>query len=274
MNSGNLVSKATCKTSAFLGMLLVFSVGNFSGAAAAVFAGPVSFAYSDTKPNSLDVSFRPALWITEIDTSTNIYHHNVNLTGGNLIFNFDVVDNWETTGSYTYGYSAIFNTFGVTRVSLKFDNERSSADIKSTSSGKTYSGGQSYTENTVGVYGPVDYDFGGGVISHSFFDITDTTRGYFGSFSVIVPLSQADLNVFNTGNPARFEFSLSGDNVTLRDVVARVTYDLDNPSPTFRAPPEPTAAIPEPSTWALLTLGFSGLGAMLRRRLPAPLPQA
>lgn len=57
-----------------------------------------------------------------------------------------------------------------------------------------------------------------------------------------------------TTGPATFEFAYNSFGIPAKDFVIDRVYFA------------PTAGVPEPATWAMMLLGFGGLGAVLRRR--------
>ena len=93
-----------------------------------------------------------------------------------------------------------------------------------------------------------------------------------GSQFTVCPV--ADPGCFGVGAPFR-PFSIALDSSTYADLLDG-TVDLgiiqtSNTfvrlgSPTLRIQFDPSGAVPEPSTWALLILGFGAIGAFMRRR--------
>jgi hypothetical protein len=78
-------------------------------------------------------------------------------------------------------------------------------------------------------------------------DVMDQTIGFnFGPFdNFTFAYTDAAGNPF-TGGP--------GTNVGLIEVIDNITFDV------------PDAVVPEPATWAMMIMGFGGVGAILRRR--------
>ncbi|WP_432199836.1 PEPxxWA-CTERM sorting domain-containing protein [Erythrobacter sp. W53] len=93
-----------------------------------------------------------------------------------------------------------------------------------------------------------------------------------GSQFTVCPVG--DPGCFVVGDPLR-SFSIALDSSTYADLLDG-TVDLgiiqtSNTfvrlgSPTLRIQFDPSGAVPEPSTWALLILGFGAIGAFMRRR--------
>lgn len=93
-----------------------------------------------------------------------------------------------------------------------------------------------------------------------------------------VLFSQANVLVQGNGVGPRhttFDFGagLTGQTLTLRLNLAGLNNNSDNiglDNVRFGQSGGPVAGVPEPTSWALMILGFAGAGAALRRRRPAP----
>jgi hypothetical protein len=76
-----------------------------------------------------------------------------------------------------------------------------------------------------------------------------------------------------SGTWASDSLVLIGNNLG-NTVAAHIGVCTTNPCTSFAATGFATnggGTIPEPATWAMMILGFGGIGAMLRRRRPLPL---
>ena len=97
----------------------------------------------------------------------------------------------------------------------------------------------------------------------SLFDLIGTTYGGDGVTDFALPdldgrtVIGADVPEVSPFAPAAFTASGEGDNVG----------DVVGADEVFLTPAELPPAVPEPSTWALLTLGFVAMGGLLRRRV-------
>jgi hypothetical protein len=98
----------------------------------------------------------------------------------------------------------------------------------------------------------------------------DFTPGGVGQkFDVIVSFLDPDREAVNLGAPAGgsgffgFTSPYAVKQVVFQAKAGNESYSFDNLS---FGPTLPTAPVPEPGTWALLILGFFGMGSALRRR--------
>ena len=87
--------------------------------------------------------------------------------------------------------------------------------------------------------------------------VYDTLAGWAGS-SYYTDAAQ----ILGSGGGAGDSFQAYADNLTLNTTAGTTTYD-------FQALP----AVPEPSTWAMMLVGFGGVGAAMRRRRKPVLAQ-
>jgi PEP-CTERM motif len=127
------------------------------------------------------------------------------------------------------------------------------------------------TLQTTAAFGPGTYtlafDLGGNAVG----DVSKTTIVSLGSFSRSITLASNDpLQQFS------FSFTTSGGNLSFADLAGgfgNVGNILDNVS-LESAAPEPNvnlvSAVPEPSAWAMLLLGFAGIGFMAYRGKSKP----
>jgi hypothetical protein len=90
--------------------------------------------------------------------------------------------------------------------------------------------------------------------NQSIFDIQDASGFGFTSYGFLSGLD----------TPAGFEISLPG--VSARIDEPNILLDLGS----VPVPDTPTGAVPEPSTWAMMILGFAGVGFMAYRRKSKP----
>lgn len=83
-------------------------------------------------------------------------------------------------------------------------------------------------------------------------------------FSVSILLNSGYTETFTTGNQ-RFGI-LAGTGETINSVTINTPSGAFGSFTQLRITPAVTAAVPEPGTWALMLLGFGGVGVSLRRR--------
>ena len=111
---------------------------------------------------------------------------------------------------------------------------------------------------TIASFAPGDYTLSFSLGGNALDDGSKTTVISLGSFSQSITLAASDpLTAF------QFTFSTTGGNLSFTDLAGgngNIGNILDNVA---------VSAIPEPSTWAMLILGFCGMGFLAYRRRPS-----
>ena len=62
------------------------------------------------------------------------------------------------------------------------------------------------------------------------------------------------------------DFSFFQEDLTSGDILVNALFDLDDPDATATLQITTAGGVPEPATWAMMLVGFAGLGATLRSR--------
>ena len=120
------------------------------------------------------------------------------------------------------------------------------------------------------------FNFGGGVLHRTTYQETTIHRAIYGALNLDLDFDATSLAQVNSmgvafftlgASPGGFDFNLGGfvppSQFSRQDV--SLTFDLaQTGGPPLSAP------VPEPATWAMMLMGFGGLGAALRRRRFAP----
>lgn len=204
--------------------------------------------------------------------------------GGQSVLNAPVLANFTVSGgtidiikSGDYGITCA----GGSGSCLDTDGSTNSAGIIATSQSFNFAAGETVTfsfdlsGNQRGGLGygtdnfEAGFNFGGNTLLQSYF-----IGGSFGSATPFTNInttmvsSSTSINPFagfsnysvgfvagQSGSVTAFFHALSGDNVG--PILDNVNLDISG---------APTGGVPEPAAWALMLMGFGGIGAMVRRR--------
>jgi hypothetical protein len=123
------------------------------------------------------------------------------------------------------------------------------------------------TGNAVASYGPGNGPDGTGIISGGAFDGFIVVAGNFGSVDLINPTDSSITEIATGGS--RLDYTAADPtNGSLLIDSADLIYRLSCTGCSIGSPP--VTDVPEPSTWAMMILGFAGVGFMAYRRKSKP----
>ncbi len=135
----------------------------------------------------------------------------------------------------------------------QFSSNISSFSLATVSSGGTFDAGLTVAGQGVNTLGYSDYLVlnGSGQVSNWFF-----------------LLQAGNLEIMTLGNDLNYQYQYTSTLDYATTLGGFTLVDINQPG-TWAAPPN-ISAVPEPSTWAMMILGFAGIGFMAYRRKAKP----
>jgi hypothetical protein len=177
-----------------------------------------------------------------------------------------------------FGYNTNGSTFTATYV---FDSNLSGSNRITTSVYSDTNGGSAFSIPTPAISATLEINgltfSTGGLYSSEFYSQNTATSGYFESYGSVSPTAGSRLsNYIFTADPnapvltsLTTPFSYTLNTGYYNQIYSLFQYGADNLNLYSYHVTNEVSAVPEPSTWAMLLLGFAGIGAMTYRRRKA-----
>ena len=121
---------------------------------------------------------------------------------------------------------------------------------------------QDLTGLEVGKNYTLTFDWAAGQLANRSGDITEQLQVSFGGQTFLTPILNVASGGFSGWHTATFVFTPTVANQTL----SFLSLGTPNGLPPMALLDNVSLTVPEPATWAMMLLGFGGIGAMIRRR--------